>query len=159
MISFREQLIWIIYYLLFGYFLAAANDILMYFLNKTKMNTVLKYIIQLFFWLGLAYLATSYMMRISEGYLTIYTFGFFAIGALIHLSYFSKHFRNDLDRLTDFLKKVLSRVKKLLIIIVFPKEVMIFLRRLLPKKQSIINLKKKFLKLFKKNIVQPNDKE
>jgi hypothetical protein len=150
MISFREQLIWIIYYLLFGYFLAAANDVLSHFLDKTKINIILKYIIQLFFWLGLAYLATAYMMKISKGYLTVYTFGFFAVGALIHIFYFSKQFRSDLAGFSRFMQKIFARIKRILIIIIFPREVVVFFRRLLPKKESIIGLKKKIIRLFKK---------
>ncbi len=150
MIGVREQIIWIIYFLVFGYFLAVMDDILNYVLKKCRINQVLSYIFQLFFWLGLAYLATIYMMKVTNGALTIYAFGFFVIGALIHISYFSKQLQIDLARCDRFLGKIYQRVKKLIIIIVIPKEVINFFRKLLPRKKTFNWIKHKFRKIFKR---------
>ncbi len=144
MISFREQLVWIIYYLLFGYFLAAMSDILHFYLNKTRLNLILKYIFQLFFWCGLAYLATIYIMKLSNGALNVYTFGFFVIGALIHYFYFSKKFIKNLDMVSNACTKLYQKTKKTLIIIVFPREVLSFIKKVLPQKAFFKKVYKKF---------------
>jgi hypothetical protein len=159
MIGIREQITWIIYFLFFGYFLAVMNDILTYVLNKFRINQVLSYIFQLIFWLGLAYLATAYMMKITEGALTIYAFGFFVLGALIHMLYFSKPFQRDLARCDHFLSKIFRKVKKVIIIIVIPKEVLVFGKKLLPKKKTLVSIKQKFLKLFRREKRNKNEKD
>lgn len=158
MIGIREQITWVIYFLFFGYFLAAMNDILSYVLNKFRINQVLSYIFQLIFWLGLAYLATEYMMKITRGALTIYAFGFFVLGALIHIIYFSKPFQKDLAHCDQFLSKIYRKIKKVIIIIVIPKEVLVFGHKLLPKKKTFVWLKQKFSKIFRREKSSINEK-
>lgn len=158
MIGIREQISWIIYFLLFGYFLAVMYDILNYILNKLRINQVLSYIFQLLFWLGLAYLATVFMMKVSEGALTIYAFGFFVLGALIHFLYFSKALQRDLRRFEKAFLKISNRVKKIIILIVIPKEVILFGKKLLPKKKTFIRIKNRLRKLFKKKKGKINEK-
>ncbi|HHX00605.1 MAG TPA: hypothetical protein GX740_04815 [Acholeplasmataceae bacterium] len=77
MISFREQVILIIYFLIFGMFLGAMFDILHYFLRRVKVKQIISYIIELIFWICMVIIACLYMLKVSEGYLTIYTFLFF----------------------------------------------------------------------------------
>ncbi|MDD4000073.1 MAG: spore cortex biosynthesis protein YabQ [Bacilli bacterium] len=150
MIGVREQVVWIIYFLIFGYFLAVMNDILTYFLKKFRINQVLSYIIQLCFWLGIAYLATIYLMKVTNGALTVYTFAFFAFGALLYYFYFSKPFLNYLTRANNYLGKIYQKLKKIIIVIVLPKEVLFFIKKLIPKKSSFINLKEKLKKIFRR---------
>ena len=108
------------------------------------------YIFQVFFWLALAYLATVFMMKVTEGALTVYAFGFFALGALVHFLYFSKGLERDLRRFEYALSKIYKRVRKIIILIVVPKEVLLFAKKLLPKKQTIAWVKNKFRKMFRK---------
>jgi hypothetical protein len=150
MIGIREQITWIVYFLLFGWFLAAMYDVMDHFLSKCRINQVLSYILQLFCWLALAYLSASYMMKITEGALTIYAFGFFAIGALVHFLRFSKGFREDLDRFDRGFLKIYKRVEKIIILLVIPKEVLLFGKKLLPKRKTFEKIKLWFRKKFRK---------
>lgn len=150
MIGIHEQITWIIYFLFFGFFLAVMHDVLKYVLGRFRINQVLSYIFQLFFWLALAYLATVFMMKVTEGAFTVYAFGFFALGALVHFLYFSKGLERDLRRFEYALSKIYKRVRKIIILIVVPKEVLLFAKKLLPKKQTIAWVKNKFRKMFRK---------
>lgn len=146
MITFRDQIILIIYFSLFGMFLAVMYDILNFYLNKFKVRLIIGYIIQLVYWIGLVVLACLFMLKVSDGYLTIYTFGFFLLGILIHFYFFSKGFYEDLNRADRWMTKLYNRCKKVFIVIVFPKEVYMVIRRIIPSKKTI----KKIIKFFKK---------
>lgn len=134
MISIYEQIKLIIYFLLFGMFLAIMYDVLHFYLNKFKIKLLIGYIIQFLYWTGLVYLACIYMLKVSRGYLTIYTFGFFLIGIIIHMYILSKHFISDLERVDKWMVRIILRMKRIIIIVIYPKEFLMFLKWIFPKK-------------------------
>jgi hypothetical protein len=90
------------------------------------------------------------MLKVSDGYLTIYTFAFFVFGSIIHFTFFSKSYYNDLSRADRWMRKIYDRVKRIVIIIVFPKEVYNVIIKIIPKKRHFIKIKYKTTRLFKK---------
>lgn len=151
MITFRDQIILIIYFLIFGMFLSAMFDILHYFLRKFKLKLIVSYLIEIIFWMGLVVIACLYMLRVSEGYLTIYTFGFFFLGVVIYGCLLRESFKKDLHQFVVFVGRVFNKSKKTLIIIIYPKEVVTFIKLLFKKLNSlIIKVFLKIMLLFKR---------
>jgi len=159
MITFREQVQLIVYFSLFGMFLAVMYDLLNYYLNKIKINLILGYVIQFIYWLGLVLLVCLYVYKVSDGYITIYTFGFFILGILIHIYFFSDGFTKDIARVDDWMYKLYKKIKKTLIIIVFPKEVISVIKKLIPNKKTMDKMLLFFKKLVKKVIFKIKKKE
>lgn len=144
MINFKEQVILIIYFLIFGMFLGAMFDILHYFLKRIKLKQIISYFIQLVFWMFMVVIICLYMLRISGGYFTIYSFLFFFLGIVIYNIFLRKNFLINLNRFATQSLKIYRRLKKIIIVIVFPKEVVIFFKR------TALKFNKAFKLLFKK---------
>lgn len=148
MMSFKEQVILIIYFLIFGMFLGAMFDILHYFLGKLKPKLIVSYIIEFIYWIGLVITSCLYMLKVSEGYLTIYAFLFFFIGFLIYLYLLRGDFKKNLNSFVLFIVKVYKKSKKTILFLIYPKEVFVFIFKIIRKIQRIN--KKIFLKIFSK---------
>lgn len=149
MISFRDQIILIIYFLLYGMFLSAIYDVLQFYLNKTRLKKILIYFIQVIFWILLVFISCLYMLEVSSGYLTIYTFGCFFLGVLLHFYFLHSRFVIDLTNFQMFFSKIYKRLKKTIIILVFPKEVFQFIKKIIKKMCKPIS--KIFKKIIKRN--------
>lgn len=143
MISFRDQVILVIYFLIFGMFLSAMFDILHYFLRKFKLKLVLSYIIESIFWILMVVIACLYMLKVSDGYLSIYTFGFFFLGVVIYTYFLRDNFKNNLNLFVVFIGRIINRFKKTIILVVYPKEAFSFIKKVVIKFKKIKNLYKK----------------
>lgn len=154
MITVQEQVQYILLFLLFGAFLAVMYDVLHYYLNRYHIKTFIGYILEFVYWLGLSYVACLYMMRVSKGYLTIYTFGFFLLGILIHIYFFSDGFVQDLAGFDRWMSRIVQKVRKAVIVIVFPEEVFRVLKKILPKKKHLMFVVHLF---YKKKTPEPEN--
>ena len=74
MITFKNQLALVVYFTLFGIFLAATYDILHYYLRRWKVKAALSYVIQSIYWLGMVFVACLYAFRVSEVDINIHVF-------------------------------------------------------------------------------------
>jgi len=149
MLSFQEQIVLIVYFLIFGMFLGAMYDILHYFLSKVKLKLIVSYLIELIYWIFLVIIACLYMIKISEGYLTIYAFLFFFIGVVIYSSLMRANFKKNLEMVVIYIRKVWKKIKKTILYLIYPKEVFIFLKKVMIK---IMILFKKLFKRLNKEI-------
>lgn len=147
MISFREQVILIVYFLIFGMFLSAMFDMLHYFLRKLKMRLIPSYIIQIIFWIGMVIISCLYMLKVSEGYLTIYTFGFFFLGVVIYTYLLRNDFKNNMNLFVLYIAKVFNKFKKTIILLVYPKEVLFFIKKVV---RFMKKIKPLFISIYKK---------
>ena len=151
MISFREQVILIVYFLIFGMFLSAMFDMLHYFLRKLKIKLIPSYIIQSLFWIGMVIIACLYMLKVSDGYLTIYTFGFFFLGVVIYTYLLRDEFKKNINLVVIYIAKVFNKYKKTVILLVYPKEVFVVIKRVVKwiKKSKTLFIKI-YIKIFKR---------
>jgi|GEM_PF-756261 len=158
MISFREQVILIIYFLIFGMFLGAMFDILHYFLRRVKVKQIISYIIELIFWICMVIIACLYMLKVSEGYLTIYTFLFFFIGVVIYVYLLREDFKKNINSVVIFIGKIYRKYKKTIYLLIYPKEVFLFIKKAFRKiKKLIVKLFKRIKKLLRKLKGEIND--
>lgn len=141
--SFYEQLIMIIYFILYGIFLIISYDILNYYLAKIK-SKYLYHAIEVAFWVIMIFISLIFMQRISKGYIPLYTFLFFIVGIIIYITFIQESFIQDLTRFDLIISKILVKIIKVLWYIIFPIEVL--------KKTSQIfkKLVKKFVRSIKK---------
>lgn len=147
MISFREQVILIVYFLIFGMFLSAMFDMLHYFLRKFKIELIPSYIIQSIFWIAMVVIACLYMLKVSEGYLTIYTFGFFFIGVVIYSLLLREEFRRNINLVVVYISKVFNKFKKTIILLIYPKEVFVVTKKVV---RWLRKSKRLFIKIYRK---------
>jgi len=158
MISFREQIILIIYFLMFGMFLSAMFDMLHYFLRKLKIKQVFSYFVEFIFWMAMVIIACLYMLKVSDGYLTVYTFCFFFLGVVIYTYLLRSDFKKNIDLVVLHIGKFINKYIKIIIIIIYPEEVFIVVRKLFKKAINlIIKVIKNMVKLFKKRKTGDDD--
>ena len=114
--SFYEQLIMIIYFILYGIFLIISYDILNYYLAKIK-SKYLYHAIEVAFWVIMIFISLIFMQRISKGYIPLYTFLFFIVGIIIYITFIQESFIQDLTRFDLIISKIFSPVASLKLII------------------------------------------
>lgn len=151
-ITFFEQLIMILYFIIFGMFLMILYDILNFYIVKWRFKIYINFLIETLFWLVMIFVACAFMLRVSKGYIPLYTFIFYLVGVVLYQSLFKKIFLKDLVYFDRVLSKVLSIIWRFLKEIFFPREVYLYLKKIIGKLLSKI---KKFIlkitKLFKFN--------
>ena len=143
MISFEDQIVYIIYFLLFGMFLAITYDLLHRFLRSRKINIVISYIIQFLYWLGMVFISCLYIYHISEGKIFIYTFLFFFVGVIIYGFFLRPSFLKDVNQAAGYLGKCYKKTKRHIIFAVYPKEIICFILHIPGK---VINKMKRLFK-------------
>jgi len=129
MITFQNQIVYIVYFLLLGMFLGINNDFLQHCLKQWRVKTIPGYIIQSIYWLGLVYVSCLYIFKISEGLISIYTFVFFFIGVLIYNIFLQKAFLINLNFINKHTSKTYKQIKPWIIFALYPKEVIIFIKK------------------------------
>ena len=127
MITFKNQIVFIVYFALFGIFLAVTYDILHYYLRRWNVKRFIGYIVQSFYWLGLVAISCLYAFNASEGMISIYTFSFFFLGVLIYRVFLRNALFKDLLRIDYGFGKIYKTTKNLLIELVYPRELLFFL--------------------------------
>lgn len=136
MYTFFEQLQMAVYFIILGFFAAVMIDTCTYLSFKSKIVT---YTVQIAFWVGITFIMMNAVMKISYGYIPIYTFLFFLIGFIIYKYLFRKEFLKTVNNLTRVNKEY--RTKMLAIIL--PKELWAFIMKLLKGSLKRILIKKK----------------
>ncbi|MDD4076375.1 MAG: spore cortex biosynthesis protein YabQ [Bacilli bacterium] len=127
MITFKNQIIYIVYFLLFGIFLAITYDILHYYLKRWNVKMLVGYIVQLLYWLGLVAISCLYAFRVSEGMISIYTFSFFFLGVLTYYFFLRNNLYKDLSRINYGFGKIYKTIKNWLIELIYPRELLFLL--------------------------------
>ena len=151
MISFKEQIHLAIYFLLFGMFLTCSHDIIHYYLKRWNIKIIIGYIIQSFYWFGMVIISCLYVYNASEGRISVYTFGFFFLGYLIHRIFLGDTLSDDLNRINSGFRRVYKKIKNWLIELVYPKEVLSFVSTISK------NIYKKIFKKKKKRLEKSNE--
>lgn len=144
MITFKNQLALVVYFTLFGIFLAATYDILHYYLRRWKVKAALGYVIQSIYWLGMMFVACLYAFRVSEGLISIYTFFFFFAGGLIYRALLRFGLHSDLERFSRGARKAYGFIKKWLSELVYSRELaLLFLKVKSTIKKKLLKIKRR----------------
>lgn len=148
MYTFYEQLVMIIYFILYGMFLIISYDILNYYLNKLVIRKLIYYLVEAIYWVVIIIISLLFMLRVTKGYIPLYTFLFFIVGIIIYLLYIQKSFLVDLKRFDLIFSKILVKIIKVIWNFIFPKEVFFSFKKLF--KKIILKTKNAFKKIFQK---------
>ena len=137
MYTFFEQLQMAVYFIILGFFAAIMIDACTYINFKSKIIT---YLIQIAFWVGITFVMMNAVMKISYGYIPIYTFLFFLIGFIIY----KYLFRKELLKTINKIKSINATYRNRISTIILPKELWRFLLKVLKTiLKGIIKKKKK----------------
>ncbi len=153
MYTFYEQLVMIIYFILYGMFLIISYDILNYYLNKLVIRKLIYYLVEAIYWVVIIIISLLFMLRVTKGYIPLYTFLFFIVGIIIYLLYIQKSFLVDLKRFDLIFSKILVKIIKVIWNFIFPKEVFFSFKKLF--KKIILKTKNAFKKIFQKKEISP----
>lgn len=104
MITAFEQFKIIIYYILFGMFIACTFDFLGLLTYKSKL--FMKYIYQLIYWICLIYIATIYIINNTSHYITLYSIFLFITGIIIYYSFIANYNKSNILIIIPYLKKL-----------------------------------------------------
>lgn len=100
--TFFEQLQMAIKFVLLGIFLCIMLDFIAIYNFKKKVFNI---IIQILFWLAMTYLICHAVLKISKGYLPLYTFLFFLLGYFLYVKFLKRDFINTLLKTKSIIKK------------------------------------------------------
>lgn len=122
MYTFTEQLIMIIHFVLLAFGSSILYDSTCFFTDKLKLWA--KYLLEFIFWLSLTIIDILYILKVTDGYIPIQAYGFFLLGIFIYYHFFHKlHYQTLLNIQRLWRKKI----KKIVIILIIPKEVFHFI--------------------------------
>lgn len=135
----QEQLLMLLYSLILGMGMAIVYDIFCFYTMRIKR--LYRYLLEILLWIALTWIAARYMLKNSGGYLTIYTFGLYLIGLMIYFFFMMPSFQKQFRAINHIGYQIYKKVRKTIIIIILPREVLRYLTN---------KLKRLFQKIFKK---------
>lgn len=145
--SFTEQVIMSVKFMMIGMFVGIMMDTA-YILNfKKKLPNI---IVQLGFWVIMTIIICTVMLRISDGYIPLYTFLFFIIGYSIYYYFFKKSYIKTLNKI----KNIYNKNYRKALDVIFPREIFRFFGRLVKKicKKTLILIKLIFTRKKRKAV-------
>ncbi len=138
MISYLEQIKLIIYFLIFGAFLGVTLDTIKYIIKNE--NIIVRYVLEILYWGIILIIAYLYIVKVQEGFINIYTIIFYIGGFILYYLLISQSHHNVIDKGIYIYNKY---IKKILIDLLYPKELMHILMRLFKKIKKIKFFSKK----------------
>ena len=143
MLSTTEEIRIMFYLISFGIFCISSYDLIMMIVDK-KSKT--KNIILVIYSVMLLYVTIKFSYKLASGYVPIHFILFMVIGFLIYIT-IRKSFLQGITYINEIYNKIKKPLKKVLLFLVYPKEVVGIITLCV---KTIITTIKSFLKSFKK---------
>ena len=143
MLSTTEEIRIMFYLISFGIFCISSYDLIMMIVDK-KSKT--KNIILVIYSVILLYVTIKFSYKLASGYVPIHFILFMVIGFLIYIT-IRKSFLQGITYMNEIYNKIKKPLKKVLLFLVYPKEVVGIITLCV---KTIMNTIKSFLKSFKK---------
>lgn len=143
MLSTTEEIRIMFYLISFGIFCISSYDLIMMIVDK-KSKT--KNIILVIYSVMLLYLTIKFSYKLASGYVPIHFILFMVIGFLIYIT-IRKSFLQGITYMNEIYNKIKKPLKKVLLFLVYPKEVVGIITLCV---KTIMTTIKCFLKSFKK---------
>lgn len=143
MLSTTEEIRIMFYLISFGIFCISSYDLIMMIVDK-KPKT--KNIILVIYSVMLLYVTIKFSYKLASGYVPIHFILFMVIGFLIYIT-IRKSFLQGITYMNEIYNKIKKPLKKVLLFLVYPKEVVGIITLCV---KTIMTTIKCFLKSFKK---------
>ena len=143
MLSTTEEIRIMFYLISFGIFCISSYDLIMMIVDK-KSKT--KNIILVIYSVILLYVTIKFSYKLASGYVPIHFILFMVIGFLIYIT-IRKSFLQGITYMNEIYNKIKKPLKKVLLFLVYPKEVVGIITLCV---KTIMTTIKCFLKSFKK---------
>ena len=143
MLSTTEEIRIMFYLISFGIFCISSYDLIMMIVDE-KSKT--KNIILVIYSVMLLYITIKFSYKLASGYVPIHVILFMVIGFLIYIT-IRKSFLQGITYMNEIYNKIKKPLKKVLLFLVYPKEVVGIITLCV---KTIITTIKSFLKSFKK---------
>lgn len=143
MLSTTEEIRIMFYLISFGIFCISSYDLIMMIVDK-KSKT--KNIILVIYSVMLLYVTIKFSYKLASGYVPIHFILFMVIGFLIYIT-IRKSFLQGITYMNEIYNKIKKPLKKVLLFLVYPKEVVGIITLCV---KTIMTTIKCFLKSFKK---------
>ena len=143
MLSTTEEIRIMFYLISFGIFCISSYDLIMMIVDE-KSKT--KNIILVIYSVILLYVTIKFSYKLASGYVPIHFILFMVIGFLIYIT-IRKSFLQGITYMNEIYNKIKKPLKKVLLFLVYPKEVVGIITLCV---KTIMNTIKSFLKSFKK---------
>lgn len=143
MLSTTEEIRIMFYLISFGIFCISSYDLIMMIVDK---KTKTKNIILVIYSVMLLYITIKFSYKLASGYVPIHFILFMVIGFLIYIT-IRKSFLQGITYMNEIYNKIKKSLKKVLLFLVYPKEVVGIITLCV---KTIMTTIKCFLKSFKK---------
>lgn len=143
MLSTTEEIRIMFYLISFGIFCISSYDLIMMIVDE---NSKTKNIILVIYSVMLLYVTIKFSYKLASGYVPIHFILFMVIGFLIYIT-IRKSFLQGITYMNEIYNKIKKPLKKVLLFLVYPKEVVGIITLCV---KTIMNTIKSFLKSFKK---------
>lgn len=141
--TLKEEIIIIIYLVMYGIYLFSTLDIITILSDKFKKN-INKIIIQIIYWLLQIYITFIFSYHLVDGYVPIYFVLFIYVGYYLYEKIFKKYFQKIIKIIFHVLKKILKFIIRIIKPFLYSKKVLLFVKKFFLHEKII------FKKLFNK---------
>lgn len=154
MYTLKEEFIVLIYLIMYGIYLFSSLDIITIISDKVKKN-INKIFIQVLYWLFQIYITFIFSYQLMNGYVPIYFILFIYVGYYIYEKTFKKYFKKIIKIFFYVLKKILKFIIKIVKPLIYSKQLLKFIKKVLTHEKRII--KKTFKKKETENTNTQDD--
>lgn len=123
-----------IHFTILGVFLGIMFDLITQTIKH--LPKIINVIIEIIFWIVVIYASYKYVYNASKGYIPIYIFLFHILGLVLYFCFLSKSFIKNLTIIHKKINKIWIKLRKTVIIIVIPKEIIKFFKKVLRRKKD-----------------------
>lgn len=129
----KEEIYISLYLIIYGIYIISSYDIILYILNKLKINKILHIILELIYFIIQLILTYFFSYKLASGYMPIYFILFIVIGLIIYYKLLRKSLINNLEVIFNCIKLILPTLKKVVQNLIYSKELISLIRGIIKK--------------------------
>lgn len=139
----KEEIYISLYLIIYGIYIISSYDIILYILNKLKINKILHIILELIYFIIQLILTYFFSYKLASGYMPIYFILFIVIGLIIYYKLLRKSLINNLEVIFNCIKLILPTLKKVVQNLIYSKELISLIRGIIKKTTKKIRIIKR----------------
>lgn len=135
--TLKEEVIILIYLIMYGIYLFSSLDILNIICKKTKKK-IISIFVQVMYWIAQLCLTFIFSYNLMEGYVPIYFILFIYFGYYIYKKLFKKYYISIIENILKVLKKIFLQIIKILKPIIYSNTLIKISKKIVKRECKII---------------------
>ena len=127
----KEEIYISLYLIIYGIYIISSYDILLSFFTKTKLNKVIKIIIELIFFIIQLILTYYFSYKLASGYMPIYFILFIVIGFVIYYKLLKESLLKNVEQIIKGIKQITPSILKIIQNLLYSKELIKIIKEII----------------------------